>query len=290
MGVWRTGVSSSDEFCEVCEEFYERYFEDTDPIKIASDIRNEYAKEFFDDDGQIMNPVLFALAKCLWECGAKDQALFDEVGEIIAQGKDLPFWEAENGGDKTLVKKRKAALDKFWNRLNSERQTYRKPKRKLKSKPAKTPELPSLFKGDVFAYRDESVYRAAVVLDHIDTPSLFAGGATLIAVCDESFEYKPTIAEILESKTSTIFWCIKQSDIPKKGRFVVGKLEIPGNYNGRAGFLISRSTVYILSDADRSFFFRSEKCLQTMRRLLIGTYSIKAVIAVPGIIPGIGMP
>lgn len=283
MGVWGVGLKSSDEFAEVQDEFFDQYIEGSDPIVIAADIRKRYEEEFPDDDGQIMNTVLFSLAQSLWECGAKDQSLWDEVGDIISNGKDLQFWTAESGGDKTLVRKRKAALAKFWERLNSVRKSFRKPKKKVAPR---KPSTPSILKGDAFAYHDERGYRAAVVLDYIDMAPQFTEGSFLIAICIDIFESIPRLEDVLESKTQTIFWCLKQAVIPKKDRIFIGNIDISGDYNGHAGFLFSNSGVIGFPVADRTFFFCSEKASRAMRQLLIGTYPIKAVVACPRIIPG----
>lgn len=72
MGVWGVGLKSSDEFAEVQDEFFDQYIEGSDPIVIAADIRKRYEEEFPDDDGQIMNTVLFLLLRA---CGNAERKI-----------------------------------------------------------------------------------------------------------------------------------------------------------------------------------------------------------------------
>ena len=94
MSSWGTGVSQSDEFAEIYEEFFEAYTGDADPFDIQKRIWKEHKEEFPEEKyDPILYNVRYALAQCLWECGLKDDALWAEIDEIIHSGKELRFWD-----------------------------------------------------------------------------------------------------------------------------------------------------------------------------------------------------
>ena len=75
MGCWGMGIAQTDEFCEVYDDFMERYDEGKEPAEISEEILAEYHKEFDDSDG-VMHDVYFALAKAEWMCGALSERIF----------------------------------------------------------------------------------------------------------------------------------------------------------------------------------------------------------------------
>lgn len=156
MSSWGTGIKQSDEFLDVYEEFFDKYVDGTDPLAIFSEIWQEYRGEFPEDHNDpILHTIRFALAQCLWECGTKDESLWNEIDEIITTGKDLKFW-GDLGADESLKRKRKKSLEEFWLKINSTPKRIRYPKKNS------VPRAPTLHKGDIFAYADpRGGYRAA---------------------------------------------------------------------------------------------------------------------------------
>ena len=95
MSSWGTGIKQSDEFCDIYDDFFERYVDDAEPLKLADDIWAEYLSEFDDDDADpILYTVRFALAQCVWECGAKDQKLWSEIDDIILHERSAGSFRA----------------------------------------------------------------------------------------------------------------------------------------------------------------------------------------------------
>jgi hypothetical protein len=272
MSSWGTGIKQSDEFCDIYDVFFERYVDDAEPLKLADDIWAEYLSEFDDDDADpILYTVRFALAQCVWECGAKDQKLWSEIDDIIKNGKDLKFWSKLEADDKTL-KSRKKNLDLFWKKINTEPQKIRRPKKVTVTR------KPTLEKGDVFAYCvSDGAYRACVVFDYV-------WNSFLIAVTDTVFPYVPKADEVWNSKTKLVFWSSARAAIPKKDRIALDHVEISSDYNGRAGLICTEEVVGCSSCADRRYFFNSDEAKISMKRNCIETYYMKDLLD-PSVLP-----
>ena len=273
MSSWGTGIKQSDEFCDVYDEFFERYVGDFDPLDIAESIWQEYYAEFGDGAlSPMLYTVRYALAQSLWECGVKDEKLWGEIDDIIRSGRDLQFW-AELEADGRTLKSRKKQLELFWERINSVPKRIKKPK-----KPTE-PRKPTLAKGDIFAYSiGESRYRACVVFD-------FIWNSFLIAVTDDAFSSVPTKEQIWDGKTSLVFWCPVRAAVPKKDRIVIEKVQIDGDYNGRAGLIYKEGCEYgCISIGERIWFYEPEKAAVSMKRNRIGTYTMRDLLE-PKILP-----
>lgn len=277
MSAYGTGIKQSDEFADVYEEFFEAYKDNADPLLLYRNIWAEYVDEFpeetgLDADTPVLFTVRYALAQCLWECGVKDQKLWDEIEYIITSESDLRFWDTSNGGDETLVRKRRKSLAQFWEKINSEPFKVKKPRKTTVKR------QPTLHKGDIFAYAaPEGGYRAAVVFD-------FVWDSFLIAVCEHVFQEIPSEEEIWDSKTKLVFWCPKQVVIPKKDRILIGHMEISQSYNGYAGLSCTEYNIGCTSLADRSYFFDSEEAQASMVRNHISSYIMKDLLD-PKILP-----
>ena len=119
MSAWGTGIKQSDEFMDVYDDFFDRYRDDAAAMEIYRAILAEYQEEFSDgDSGPLLYTVCYALAQCLWECGERDEWLWQTIREIIDTEADLNFWD-ELGMEPELKKSRQRALDKFWDKINS---------------------------------------------------------------------------------------------------------------------------------------------------------------------------
>ena len=90
MGVWGTGLTQSDEFCEVYDSFMEKYDAGESIDVITDEILNGYLSEFDAENG-ILHDVYFALAKCQWMCGALSESVMNTVKDVIQNGKTWSF-------------------------------------------------------------------------------------------------------------------------------------------------------------------------------------------------------
>ena len=271
MSSWGTGIKQSDEFMDVYDEFFELYKDDAVAIEIYQTILNEYQQEFSDEESSpLLYTVYYALAQCLWECGVKDNWLWQKIKDIIDTDADLKFWN-ELGVEPQLEKSRRKALQKFWEKINSEPTKIRKPKKTTAKRE------PTLHKGDLYAYVCENGYRVALVLD-------FVWDSYLTAISEAIFDHVPDEAEAMASYTHTLTWFSTRASIPKKDRILISNLNIAGNYNNRAGLLFSPSMVGCSSIGEREFFFNLEAATQCMEKNKIGRYQFAELLN-PEILP-----
>lgn len=271
MSSWGTGIKQSDEFSDVYDEFFELYKDDADAIEIYRTILSQYRQEFSEEeDSPILYTVYYALAQCLWECGVKDEWLWQKIKDIISSGADLKFWN-ELGAEPHLEKSREKALLKFWEKINSEPTKIKKPKKTTAKRE------PTLRKGDLYAYSCENGYRVALVLD-------FVWDSYLTAISEEIFDRLPAEAEAMSAFTHTVAWFSARASIPKKDRILISRLNITGNYNNRAGLLFSSSIVGCTSIGEREFFFDPNAARSEMERNKIGRYAFTELLN-PEILP-----
>lgn len=160
MGVWGMGLTQSDEFCEVYEQFMDRYNRGDEVSTIISDILAEYHNEFSDDDG-ILHDVYFALAKAEWMCCAQSETVINKVKTIIESEANISFYRELEATEADLKKRRKN-LEKFWETLQTPRV---KPRQRRIDPLDRVKELPPIQPGDCYAYKFDTGYRIVVILD-----------------------------------------------------------------------------------------------------------------------------
>ena len=158
MGCWGMGLAQTDEFCEVYDDFMERYDEGKEPAEISAEILAEQHKEFDDDDG-VMHDVYFALAKAEWMCGTLSESILARVKEIIESGANIEFYRELDATESDL-KLRKKNLEKFLASIQTPREKPRARKRKGKPK-----ELPPIKKGECYCYKYNDGWRVLIVLE-----------------------------------------------------------------------------------------------------------------------------
>ena len=271
MGAWGTGIKQSDEFMDVYESFFELYKDDAVAMDVYQMILTEYQSEFADEESSSMlYTVYYALALCLWECGARDARLWEKIKNIIDTDADLEFWN-ELGLEPQSEKSRRKALLKFWEKINSEPAKIKKPKKTTAKR------APTLHKGDLFSYACEDGYRVALVLD-------FVGDFYLIAISEEILNHVPKETEAMLLYTHTLSWFSVREVISKKDRILIATLTVTGNYNNRAGLLISPSMVAYASIGEKEFFFHLNAADQCMEKNKIGRYQFKELLN-PEILP-----
>lgn len=271
MSSWGTGIKQSDEFMDVYDEFFDLYKDEAVAIDIYHAILDEYQQEFSNEEASpMLYTVYYALAQCLWECGARDEWLWNKIKCIIDSDADLKFWN-ELGNELQIEKSRRRELQRFWEKINSTPTKIRKPQKKQKK------HEPTLHKGDIYAYVCENGYRAALVLDYV-------WNSHLTAITEEIFDHIPTEAEVMSSYTHTVTWFSSRASIPKKDRIAISNLGITGNYNNRAGLLFTDSMVGCSSIGERAYFFDLDAASSDMKRNHIGRYQIRELLD-PEILP-----
>ncbi len=160
MGCWGMGLTQSDEFCEVYENFMERYNEGEDVREISASILGEYLSEFDEDDG-ILHDVFFALAKAEWMCCCLSTDLLSKVTEIIESGTNIDFLRSLEATESDL-RRREKNLSKFLISLQTPKSSPRKRRPEPKEKP-----LPPVDTGDCLAYKHGDGWRVVVVLERL---------------------------------------------------------------------------------------------------------------------------
>ena len=271
MSAWGTGIQQSDEFSDVYDEFFELYKDDAVAADIYQTILAEYQAEFSDEESSpMLYTVYYALAQCLWECGVRDEWLWQKIKDIIDTDSDLKFWN-ELGLEPQLEKSRRRALQKFWEKISSEPTKIKKPKKTTAKRE------PTLHKGDLYAYACENGYRVALVLD-------FVWNSYLTAISEDIMDHVPDEAEAMLLYTHTLTWFSTRASIPKKDRIMISALPITGNYNNRAGLLFSSAKVGCSSIGEREFFFHPDAADPCMERNEIGRYRFAELLN-PEILP-----
>ena len=122
MGSWGTGISSNDTFEDIKDEFFELYNEGLQPNEITQKLINSNREIV--NDKEDANNFWFALSLCQWECKALEPELLERITKIIKSGTDIELWK-ELGAEKTELTKRQKALEKFLEKLNSEKKSER---------------------------------------------------------------------------------------------------------------------------------------------------------------------
>lgn len=267
-----TSIQDSDEFFDIHEEFFELYKENTSPEEVYRHILSEYAQEFEDEmedcDHILMHEICFALAYCLWECGCKDEWLWQKVEKIIASGENLKYGWVD---DPKVIKSRERALQRFWKQINTQPKRIRKPK---KDRP---PRQPTLRKGDLYAYQCNGGYRVALVLDYV-------WDSFLTAISETVFTTVPDKETAMRCSTHTVVWFSGRESIPKKDRTLITTLTIPATYNNRAGLVCTDTIVGCSSIGDRAFFFDLDQASAMMERNKIGRYTFGELLN-PDVLP-----
>lgn len=166
MGCWGMGLTQSDDFCQVYEDFIERYDEGEEVSAIRETILSDYSREF-DPEDPILHDLYFALAKAGWICCDPSPEILERVRSIIESGANLDFYR-ELGANERDLAERKKKLNAFWNSLQRPRAKPRK-----RHPAAKERELPDLYPGDLLAYKAPQGQRVLLVLDRIGWPYQF---------------------------------------------------------------------------------------------------------------------
>lgn len=155
MGTWNLGIKDNDAFADVYQEFFDLYNKGEKPEIISKKII-ESNWEILEINEEKHNP-WFALALAQWETKSLDNDLLLKVENIISSGDDLKIWQ-DLGASENDLKKRRANLDKFLDKLKSDR-AKATPKKRIKLK------IPIFLTGDCLTFRlKNGNYGGALVL------------------------------------------------------------------------------------------------------------------------------
>lgn len=183
MGTWGTAIKDNDAFADIYSEFYELYNKGGQP--------NTISKKIVADNWEILeieeekHSLWFALALAQWETKSLDIQVLSKVEEIISTGAELKIW-FDLGTSEQDIQKRKIALDKFLEKIKSDRPRAKSRKRtKLK--------VPIFSTGDCLVFKMKNGnYGGAVVLATDANPET---AYNLIATTRLNQISKPTLAE-----------------------------------------------------------------------------------------------
>lgn len=161
MGTWGTAIKDNDAFADIYSEFFDLYNRGEKPETISKKIIDEN-REILEIEEE-KNNLWFALALAQWETKSLDQKILLTVENIILSEDDLKIWQDLGASDQD-VQKRKINLEKFLEKIKSER---------LKAKPRKRPKLksPIFSKGDCLTFKMmNGNYGGAIVLESDNNP------------------------------------------------------------------------------------------------------------------------
>jgi hypothetical protein len=180
LGTWGTAIKSNDTSADIYADFFDLYNDGKEPTEIK--------EKLISDNPNGTNDFWFALALALWETKSLPNDILEKVRRIIESKSDLKLWK-ELDASESDIKKRKAVLEKFLTKLESE-----KPKRKARKK-NKTKE-PVFEKGTCIVFKLENGnYGGAIVLS-----SDLESGYNLIVTTRLNQQSKPTLEDIKNSE------------------------------------------------------------------------------------------
>ncbi|MBQ9745420.1 MAG: hypothetical protein IJW21_01185 [Clostridia bacterium] len=226
MGCWGMGLAQTDEFCEVYDDFMERYDEGKEPAQISEEILAEQHTEFEDSDG-VLHDVYFALAKAEWMCGALSEKIFARVKEIIESGANIEFYR-ELAATESDLKLRKKNLEKFLTTIQTPREKPRARKKRRQPPPPK--ELPPVKAGECYRYKYGEGYRIVIILERYKAEGYYdevRAERIFICVLQKTFAKEElTNIDFLNEKIGIIVECngdnfLNESNIRKIGEIAV---------------------------------------------------------------------
>ena len=223
MGTWGTAIKSNDTSADIYADFFDLYNDGKESTEIN--------KKLISDNPKGENDFWFALALALWETKSLPTDILEKVRDIIKSESDLKLWK-ELDASESDIRKRKAVLEKFLTKLESE-----KPKAKARKK--KKTKDPIFEKGTCIVFKLENGnYGGAIVL----SSDLETGyGYNLIVTTRLNQLSKPTLDDIENSEIlindfgdwrKSTNWSWYSPDNFKTDVFEsIGKLEIDKKYH-----------------------------------------------------------
>lgn len=183
MGTWGTAIKDSDAFEDIYSDFFELYNKGAEPDTISKHIieSNQDILQIEEEKHSLW----FALALAQWETKSLDPKILSTVEGIITSREDLKIWE-RLGASEQNINKRKIALDKFLEKIKTDRPKA-KPRIRIKSK------TPIFSTGDCLIFKlNNGNYGGAVVLATDNNPET---AYNLVATTRLNQNRRPTPSE-----------------------------------------------------------------------------------------------
>ena len=244
MGAWGTAISSNDTYLDIYSSFFELYnngFEVSEISNKLITINHDIINDKYD-----CNNFWFALAKAQWECKELEAELLEKVEQIIIKNSDTQIWKKLDSSEKD-IKKRKLVLDKFLEKLKSEKPKPRKRKKKMIRKPI-------FEKGECLTYKlSNGNFGGAIILEAVCNSEY---GHNLIATTRINQKVRPTTIDFEKAELLLInygSWVDKQCIewyLPKRHKNVSHLIEVVGKVNVQIDFNINDSMFGYISDFD----------------------------------------
>lgn len=232
MGTWGTAIKDNDAFADIYSEFFDQYNDGGQPDSISKKIIERHW-EILEIDHE-KNSLWFALGLAQWETKSLEVEILTKIKGIITSGEELAIW-LELGASEHDIKKRRIALEKFLQKLESDRPKA-KPRKRSKLK------VPIFAAGDCLSfkmangnyggavvlaadYNPETAYNlvATTRINQIARPSLNDFERSEVLVCNfGSWEDKPEVT-----------WYIPDLYLKDYAKFyeVVGRISIDIEYD-----------------------------------------------------------
>jgi hypothetical protein len=230
MGRWGMGLSSSDEYMDVKDEFFDFFYKGIPTKKIEDTIIRDYSKEFKKNDGEWYD-VYFALADCEWKCGNVSDWLVKKIKNIITNRKAISYFRELSATDKD-IKIYAKNLEKFLAKI-----TIKNPKPIVQK--IKKPYTPPLKAGDVFVWKIADSFRAAVCLyAYITNDGTNKYCFTyLITISASKWVNLPSLKEIENSYSHSAAWYLAFEILAKKEIVLIGNIKdkLKDNYENCYG-------------------------------------------------------
>jgi hypothetical protein len=179
MGVWGYGIRQDDLVCDIIGIF-EDHLKAGKSIREATEaVKSKFTGAMKDpDDGPL---VLIALADMQWTYGEVEPQILNRIREDLASGQSLAAWADDQRG----FARRKAALEKFINKIGQ-------PRRRPKRPPKVIFRAPKFKPGDCLSIDlSNGQFAAALVL--VADSSHVEHGTNLLGVLDYLSPEKPTM-------------------------------------------------------------------------------------------------
>lgn len=222
MGMWGSGITSSDEYCEIYQKFMEAYDAGEDPLDISEKIIGEYLAEFDESDG-VLHDVYFAIAKAQWMCGALNREIHQRVKDIVENDQNILHLSELGLTHEKDIKARRGSLRAFLDALSTPRHAPRK-----RNKPPEDKPLPEVYPGQVLTYKAGDGYRVVVVLDRFRLdpwkPML------LCCILQRQFPRIPNADQLGDEVVCHIGTYIPEEFLPKSKIRMIGKIDVPPNF------------------------------------------------------------
>jgi hypothetical protein len=183
MGTWGTAIKDNDTFADIYDEFFDQYNNGGVPAAISKKLIDSNP-ELLDSD-EDSNSFWFALALAQWETKILDPSVLKQVEYIVTSGADLILWQ-QLEATPSDIKKRKIVLDKFLEKIKSDRPRA-KPRKRRKHY------APIFETGDCLVFKISNGYYGGAVVVATDVRT--ETGLNLVAITRLKQPTRPSLED-----------------------------------------------------------------------------------------------